>query len=120
MCVATAVATVKVGRPVHLKLERQTDMCITGQRHPFKILYKVGFTNDGYFSALDVQIWSNGGCSTDLSAEVLDTAIINIENCYRFPNIRIRGRACKTHLPSNTGLISIEKNLMKEISFFLK
>ncbi|CAF0786586.1 unnamed protein product [Adineta steineri] len=101
-CVALAVAAVKVGRPVRMNIERDVDMSITGQRHPFKIHYKVGFTNQGEFTALDIRLWSNAGCSFDLSMAVLERAMLHVDNTYRFQNVRVRGRLCKTHLPSNT------------------
>ena len=89
-----------------MNMERDVDMMVTGQRHPFKFDYKVGFTGEGKFSALDVRLWNNAGCSFDLSMAILERAVLHIDNTYRFPNIRIRGRLCKTHLPSNTGLFS--------------
>jgi xanthine dehydrogenase/oxidase len=98
------VAAVKVGCPVRLNMERDIDMCVTGQRHPFRIEYTVGFTNDGRFTALDIRLWSNAGYSFDLSTAVLERAMLHVDNTYRFDNIRVRGRLCKTHLPSNTGL----------------
>jgi xanthine dehydrogenase/oxidase len=102
-CIAVAVAAVKLGRPVRLNMERDVDMAVTGQRHPFKINYKIGFTNEGQFTALDIRLWSNAGCSFDLSLAVLERAMLHVDNTYRFKNILVRGRLCKTHLPSNTG-----------------
>jgi xanthine dehydrogenase large subunit len=64
MCLAVAVAAVKVGRSVRLNLERHTDIAITGHRHPFKIKYNVGFTNKGRLLGLDVQMWSDAGLYT--------------------------------------------------------
>lgn len=84
-------------------------MCTTGHRHPFKIDYQVAFTNDGHFSALNVQMWNNAGCSVDLSTSVMEKAMLHMCNCYRFHNIRISGHVCKTHLPSNTGLYRREQ-----------
>ncbi|CAF1001889.1 unnamed protein product [Rotaria sp. Silwood1] len=101
-CVAVAVAAVKLGRPVRLNLERRVDISITGHRHPFKIKYKIAFNNEGQFLGLDIQIWSNAGCTLDLSHYVMELAMLHMGNTYKFPNIRIRGRICKTHLPSNT------------------
>ncbi|CAF3610866.1 unnamed protein product [Rotaria sp. Silwood1] len=100
--IAVAVAAVKLGRPVRLNMERDVDMSVTGQRHPFKISYKVGFTNKGLFSALDIRLWSNAGCSFDQSMPILQKAMLHIDNTYQFHNVEIRGRLCKTHLPSNT------------------
>ena len=101
---AIAVAAVKVGRSVRLNIERQTDMCITGDRHPFQIDYKVGFTNDGHFSALDIQMYNNADCSLDFSKSVMEIAMLHMGNWCQFRNIQICGRVCKTHLASNTGL----------------
>jgi xanthine dehydrogenase/oxidase len=116
-CLATAVAAVKVGRPVRLNVERQIDMCVTGHRHPFKISYKVGFKSDGRFSALDIQMWNNAGCSLDLSMSVMEKAMLHMCNCYQFHNIQIRGRVCKTHLPSNTGFYLKNKMSLCKILF---
>ncbi len=114
-CLAIAVAAVKIGRPVRLNLERHIDISITGHRHPFKIQYKVGFTNEGRFLALDVQMWNNAGCSLDLSIEVMEYAMLHMGNTYQFPNMEIHGRVCRTHLPSNTGLL-----LKKILNIILK
>jgi len=94
---------VKVGCPVRLNIERDIDMCITGQRHPFKIDYTVGFTSEGRFSALDIHLWNNAGYSFDLSMNVMVRAMLHIDNTYQFHNVQVCGRVCKTHLPSNTG-----------------
>ena len=101
-CVAIAVAAVKVGRPVRLNIERDIDMSITGHRHPFKVLYNVGFNSEGRFSALDVRLWNNAGYSYDLSMNVMVRAMLHIDNTYQFHNVQVRGQVCKTHLPSNT------------------
>ena len=118
LCAAIAVAAVKVGRPVRLNMERQIDMSVTGQRHPFKVDYRVGFTNEGRFSALDIQMWSNAGYSMDVSLFVMSAAMLHMGNCYQCSNIKIRGNVCKTHLPSNTGL-SHKTLLLKTVEFFV-
>jgi xanthine dehydrogenase molybdopterin-binding subunit B len=105
LCAATAVAAVKVGRPVRLNMDRHIDMSVTGQRHSFKVDYCVGFTHEGRLSALDIRMWSNGGCTTDVSIFVMCMAMLHMGNCYQCSNVRIRGKVCKTHLPSNTGLL---------------
>ena len=97
------MAAVKVDRPVRLNMERHIDMSVTGHRHPFKIDYNVGFTSAGRFSVLDIRLWSNGGCSFDLSVNVMTRAMLHIDNTYQFHNVQVRGQVCKTHLPSNTG-----------------
>ena len=93
----------KVGRPVRINMERQIDMSVTGQRHPFKVVYKVGFTKEGRLLSLDIQMWNNAGYSMDMSSAVMSMAMVHMGNCYQISNLKIRGRVCKTHLPSNTG-----------------
>lgn len=116
--IAVAVAAVKSGYPVRLNMERDVDMCVTGQRHPFRIEYKVGFTNEGRLTALDIQLWSNAGYSFDLSLAVLERAMLHVDNTYRFDHVRVRGRLCKTHLQSNTGLLSDNNGWIRHFVVF--
>ncbi|MEM1213456.1 MAG: xanthine dehydrogenase molybdopterin binding subunit [Planctomycetota bacterium] len=89
-------------RPVRFLYNKDDDMRFTGKRHPFKSFYKAGFTRDGRVTALDVKLFSNGGCSTDLSPAVLERALLHTDNTCYFENLRVTGRICKTNLPSNT------------------
>nr|DAA64418.1 TPA_inf: aldehyde oxidase 1 [Procavia capensis] len=98
----TAFAANKLGRAVRCILERGEDMLITGGRHPYLGKYKVGFMDDGRILALDVVHYSNGGSSLDESLLVLGMGILKLDNAYKFPNLRCRGRACRTNLPPNT------------------
>ncbi|KFP71281.1 Aldehyde oxidase, partial [Acanthisitta chloris] len=100
--VIAAVAANKTGRPIRFVLERDMDMLITGGRHPFFGKYKIGFMNDGRIIAADLQCYINGGCTKDESEWVIEYVVLKVDNAYNIPNFRVRGRACKTHLPSNT------------------
>ncbi|NXJ01685.1 AOXB oxidase, partial [Psophia crepitans] len=100
--VIAAVAANKTGRPVRFALERNMDMLVTGGRHPFFGKYKVGFMNDGRIIAADFQCYINGGCTKDESELVIEYIVLKVDNAYNIPNLRVRGHACKTHLPSNT------------------
>mmetsp|Transcript_3006 Transcript_3006/g.4567 ORF Transcript_3006/g.4567 Transcript_3006/m.4567 type:complete len:1061 (-) Transcript_3006:635-3817(-) len=97
-----AVAAHKLRRPVRISLDRDVDMLTTGTRHPFLGKYKVGLSKDGMIQALDVTLWSNGGCTLDLSQGVLERAVFHSDNSYYVPNMRASGNICKTNLPSNT------------------
>lgn len=89
-------------KAVRLILDRDEDMGLTGHRHPFHIKYKVGFTKEGRVLAVDLQLYSNGGNSFDLSPGVMDRALLHCDSCYLVPNFRVTGRVCRTNLPSNT------------------
>lgn len=119
-----ALLAAKTRRPARFVYSKDDDMRYTGKRHPFKAFYKAGFDDDGRIVALDAKLYSNGGCSTDLSFAVLERAMLHIDNAYFLPNVRVLGRVCKTNLPSNTafrgfggpqGVIVIE-NLIEEIA----
>ncbi|XP_021012490.1 aldehyde oxidase isoform X2 [Mus caroli] len=100
----TAFAASKHGHAVRCILERGEDMLITGGRHPYLGKYKAGFMNDGRILALDVEHYCNGGCSLDESLWVIEMGLLKLDNAYKFPNLRCRGWACRTNLPSNTAL----------------
>ncbi|XP_075036204.1 aldehyde oxidase-like [Mixophyes fleayi] len=98
----TAVAASKTKRAVRCILERGDDMLITGGRHPHLGKYKVGFMNDGRVTAVDVSYFSNAGSTSDDSVLVVEISLLSMDNAYKLPNLRCRGTACKTNLPSNT------------------
>uniref|UniRef100_A0A8D2GKQ8 aldehyde oxidase n=1 Tax=Theropithecus gelada TaxID=9565 RepID=A0A8D2GKQ8_THEGE len=97
-----AVGAIKTGHPIRLVLNREDDMLITGGRHPLFGKYKVGFMNNGRIKALDIECYINGGCTLDDSELVTEFLILKLENAYKIRNLRFRGRACMTNLPSNT------------------
>ena len=99
---AAAVAAVKSCAPVRLVLDRHVDMVVSGCRHPFLVRWKVGADADGTLTGADFQFYSNGGCSPDLSAPVMQRALLHAANAYSIPSLRAVGTVCRTNLPSNT------------------
>lgn len=100
---AAALAAHLTGRPVRVTLDRDVDMLITGQRHAFVARYRAAAAPDtGRLLALDAQLFNNGGFSMDLSGPVADRALFHIDNCYRWPSLRARGRIVRTHQASHT------------------
>jgi xanthine dehydrogenase large subunit len=97
-----SLAALATGRPVKVWLNRDQDMMWTGKRHPFLTKFDVGFTKDGMLVALDAQLYSDGGFSSDLSRAILDRALFHSDNGYFLPHVRLTGRVAKTNLPSNT------------------
>ena len=97
-----AVPAFLLDKPVSLVIDRDVDMSITGHRHPFFAKYRAACTQDGLIQAVDVQLYSNGGNSLDLSGAVMDRALLSLDSVYNIPNVRARGTVCKTNLPSNT------------------
>jgi xanthine dehydrogenase large subunit len=99
---AAAVLANKTGRPVKLRLDRDTDMIMTGKRHDFLADYTVGFDASGRILALTVMLASRCGYSADLSGPVNDRAMMHIDNAYFLENVDIVSHRCKTHTVSNT------------------
>jgi len=123
-----ALVAQKTGRPARIVYNKDDDMIATGKRHPFKNHYQVGFTADGEISALNVDLFSDGGAFADLSTAVMSRAMCHVDNAYFLPACRITGSVCRTHQPPNTafrgfggpqGVATIE-NILEEIAAFLK
>ncbi len=99
---AAAVLAHKTRRPVKLRLDRDTDMLMTGKRHDFIADYDVGFDNAGRVLALSVMLASRCGYSADLSGPVNDRAMFHVDNAYYLEHVEITSHRCKTHTVSNT------------------
>lgn len=97
-----SLAALVTGRPVKVWLNRDQDMMWTGKRHPFLTRFDVGFSKEGMLVALDAQLYSDGGFSSDLSRAILDRAMFHSDNGYFLPHVKLTGRVAKTNLPSNT------------------
>ncbi|KPQ33365.1 MAG: xanthine dehydrogenase molybdopterin binding subunit XdhB [Phormidesmis priestleyi Ana] len=97
-----AIAAHKTGCPVRIKLNREQDMTLTGKRHGFLGRYEVGFTAEGKITALDADLYADGGWSLDLSPPVLLRAMLHIDNAYYIPHLAVQGHIARTHKVSNT------------------
>lgn len=113
-----AIGCAKTGRPVRVRVDRARDFITSGKRHPFLGRYTIGFDDAGTIEGFDLELYSDGGYSLDLSAPVLHRALFHADNAYYLPNARIVGRVCKTHMCSHTafrgfggpqGMIMIEE-----------
>nr|CAD7423911.1 unnamed protein product [Timema monikensis] len=123
-----ALAAHRLNRPVRCMLDRDEDMMITGTRHPFLGRYKVAFTKEGKLIGCDIQIYSNGGNTMDLSFPVLQRSMFHFSNAYFIPNVRVNGYICKTNIPSNTAFrgfgapqgMFFGENMIRDVASFLR
>jgi xanthine dehydrogenase large subunit len=97
-----ALTAVRTGRPARARLAREQDMTLTGKRHALLGRYRIGFDGSGMLRALDLELFSDGGWSTDLSGAVLQRAMFHSDNAYAIEHMRVLGRVCRTHRASNT------------------
>ncbi|CAO2615986.1 Aldehyde oxidase 1 [Lemmus lemmus] len=98
----TAFAANKHGRAVRCILERGEDMLITGGRHPYLGKYKVSRRRSRRKSCAADRIFYKCRWQCLSALPVIEMGLLKLENAYKFPNLRCRGRVCKTNLPSNT------------------
>jgi xanthine dehydrogenase large subunit len=122
-----AVVAQKTKRPARIVYNKDDDMVVTGGRHPFRNEYKVGFKKDGTITALQADLYSDGGAFADLSTSVMGRAMTHIDNAYYLPHVEVSGSVCRTNRAPNTafrgfggpqGVITIE-NVLEEIAIFL-
>ncbi|KAH3745573.1 xanthine dehydrogenase/oxidase [Pelomyxa schiedti] len=99
-----AVAAQAANTPVILQLDRDTDMQVTGGRHPFQAKYRAGCTPDGKILFVDWKVHSDGGHRIPYSTTVLTRALLHMDSCYWIPNFRVVGRACRTNTTSNSAM----------------
>ena len=90
------------GRPVRVRLRREHDMVLSGKRHPFWGRYEVGFSDEGLLEGVRLELYSDGGFSSDLSLPVMSRALFHVDNAYFVPNLHVTGRICKTNKVSQT------------------
>ncbi len=126
--VVAALAAKKTNRAVKIRPDREDDMIATGKRHDFLIDYDVAFEDDGTIRAMDANFAARCGFSADLSGPVTDRALFHADNCYYYPNVRLKSQPLKTNTVSNTafrgfggpqGMVLAER-VIEEIAYKLK
>ena len=100
-CVA-AVAAVRLGAPVKLRIDRDDDFLITGRRHCFHYEIEAGHDDEGRILGAEVTMVSRAGHSADLSGPVMTRALCHFDNAYWLPNVALHGYSGKTNTQSNT------------------
>ena len=69
---------------------------------PHTVALQVAFDKSGKVQALDCKLYNNAGNGLDLSAAIMDRALLHIDAAYKIPNVRVVGHCCKTNISSNT------------------
>ncbi|KAM3303274.1 aldehyde oxidase 4 [Capsicum chacoense] len=100
---ACALAAYKLRCPVRIYVNRNSDMVITGGRHPLKVTYSVGFNSNGKITALYADILVNGGISEDITP-VIASHIIAALKKYNWGAFSFDIKNCKTNLTSKSSM----------------
>jgi len=77
-------------------------MLHTGKRHPWFSRYKAGFSKEGKLLGVQIEGFSNGGWSLDLSESIMQRYLFHLDNAYYIENLDFVGKITKTTVPSNT------------------
>ena len=123
-----ALVADRLKKPARLILSKDDDMIMTGKRNPFEIDYHVGFDKNGLITALDIQLFSDGGAFADLSTAIMERAILHCDNAYYIPNIKVLGQVCRTNFHPHTAFrgfggpkgVAVIEYIMEEIAHHLK
>ncbi len=106
----TALASLKLKKPVRVAMPRDIDSYMIGKRHPFLGEYNIAIVPDGADKGKIIgtvfEFYSNGGNTKDCSFDVMDCAILGADNAYNVPNFQAEGFVCKTNRSSNNAMRS--------------
>ena len=103
---AAAIAAWKLNQPVRLALDRNTNLVMCGERHPFHGKYHVAYAEDGTLKGFKIDYVSDGGNTYDLSFSIMDMAVMSADNAYQIGTYRTSGNVCQTNQLSNTAMRS--------------
>ena len=87
----------KTRRPVRMVWERQDSLLARQKRHPFRMRYRTGVTNDGTIVAQDIKILGDAGAYPLLSSRVLFAGGVNATGPYKCPDARMQSTAVFTN-----------------------
>jgi len=123
--VMVALATYHLNQSVKLILNRHDDLRMTGKRHPYESIYKIGISKDLKILAYEAEFLQNSGAAADLSPAIAERTLFHATNSYFVPNVKTTVLSCKTNLPPNTafrgfggpqGMFVIESAIAKAAS----
>ena len=98
---ASALLTLKTGRPVRMVFTREEVFTATTKRHAMKIHQRLGATKDGRITALEVRNLFDGGAYRSYSTICSGRCVIHAGMPYRIPNLDVHHTAVFTnHAPS--------------------
>ncbi len=94
---AVAMSMAVGGKAVMLDLHREEVFAWTRVRHAISYKIKMGFTNDGIITALDIDAISNNGAYASHGHSIVSKGSGIVTAIYKVPNYRYRGRTVYTN-----------------------
>ena len=122
-----ALVAQRTGRAARIVYDKDTDMCVTGGRHPYLCRWEVGFEPDGEIKSMQADYFSDGGAAADLSTSVMERTLLHAENAYFIENIEVNGQVCRTNYPPNTAFrgfggpqaVACMENIVERVAEYL-
>ncbi len=84
-----ALLATATGRPVKILLSRQESLLVHPKRHATQIRIKTGAKRDGTLTAIEAELYGDGGAYASLSDKVMTRATTHATGPYAVPNARI-------------------------------
>lgn len=124
----TALVAQRTGRAARIAYDKDTDMRVTGKRHPYLCRWQVGFESGGEINGIKIDFFSDGGAAADLSTSVMERTMLHAENAYYIDNVEFNGQVCRTNYPPNTAFrgfggpqgVAAMENVIQRVSEFLE
>lgn len=91
------LAALKLQRPVKLVYTRSETFAATSKRHPFSMKFKMGAKKDGTLTAMDLDLFADGGAYKSFSNSVITRGLIHSQGPYRIPHASVFGKAVYTN-----------------------
>ena len=106
LAAAAAVAANKVGRPVRLVLDRNTDMTMIGTRHSYLGAYWLSVDPSGRIEKWRTDFWANGGSTYDVTFPVSDLVVLTADGAYMVDTFGVNATCCRTNRITRTAMRS--------------
>jgi len=96
---AAALAAYSVEKPVRLVFNRTESFDASPKRHPYHLNYKIGATNDGHLTGMQVRIEQNTGAYDADGYYIPEYAIVASGGAYRWQAVDNRAQSIYTNAP---------------------
>lgn len=83
----TALAAYLTGKPVKMTYDREWSMRESYKRHPYRMHYKMGLTNDGKIQAVECRMVADGGAYASVTPFVTWRSTVQCCGPYVVPNV---------------------------------
>ena len=87
MACRAALMSFKTERPVQLTLTREESLKESYKRHPYNMVYKAGFNQDGKINALQIRVLADSGAYSTQTFFVTWRSVVQATGPYSIPNV---------------------------------